>query len=637
MKLELKLFEKVLKEISLEPEREYFLGRSDECDIVLEDELSLSRKHLRIYQPAGSKSWNIESLTEKSEVYFNGKEVTHFEIQGPCFFNLKNYVLSFLDDKTEITRASSEEAIDKISIPPIKKEDEKNHSLEEEGTQIISTSHLLYCLRILIEGEFSDYINLNLGGKWIIGRSEDCDVSINYDLLTRQHLVIEKKEDRFYVKDLGSTNKTHLNGSELSPNKSILLNVDDEISVSDLKIIFEIRDTSYENKIQKLPALLNTEETEDSLSEIVTPKLVLEDFVEEEPEKRFKNTFRKKLIFALALFSLSGAGAYLFYKDTKSKERQAVNQEENIKNKDLEYRIIYEMAQSNLRAGNYFECISNILELHNKVGGIGFYEDSKQIQNECQTGLDLKAQKKAEEEAEKKRLETEAKVKKIEEECEDQYNKGLIKTLSEVNECAKELFDLDPSNAKISQIRMSIEEAELQRKLAEEKKEEYKKWIQAKRSLYYRAKKIDKEKKALKAAAAYDRFLKAARGVSALKSLYKQAEEERNAIQNNYDSTLKSLRDSCLALTENRKFKQAYPSCKRVLQFKNHDKIALSQIGRIKQELMLELKPIYEKAQWHESFSRIKEAFNIWEEILERDIAGGYYYKKAMSQIKKYQ
>ena len=636
MKLELKLFEKVLKEISLEPEREYFLGRSGECDIVLEEELSLSRKHLRIYQPAGSKSWNIESLTEKSEVYFNGKEVTHFEIQGPCFFNLKNYVLSFLDDKTEVTRAASEEAIDKISAPPIK-EDKQNQSHLEEGTQIISNTHLLYCLRILIEGEFSDYINLNLGGKWTIGRSEDCDVSINYDLLTRQHLVIEKKEDCFYVKDLGSTNKTYLNGSELSPNKSVLLNVDDEISVSDLKIIFEIRDTSYENKIQKLSTLLNTEETEDSLSEIVTPKLVLEDFVEEGSEKNFKNIFRKKLIFVLALFLLSGAGSYLFYEDTKSKKQQAMNQEENIKNKDLEYSMIYEIAQNNLRAGNYFECISNILELHNKVGGIGFYEDSKQIQNECQTGLDLMAQKKAEEEAEKKRLETEAKVKRIEEECEDQYNKGLIKTLSEINECAKELFDLDPNNAKISQIKMSIEEAELQRKLAEEKKEDYRKWIQSKRSLYYRAKKIDKEKTALKAVVAYDRFLKTARGVSALKSLYKQAEEERNAIQNSYDSTLKSLRDSCLALTENRKFKQAYPSCKRVLQFKNHDKIALSQIEKIKQELNLDLKPIYEQAQWHESFSRIEEAFNIWEEILERDIEGGYYYKKALSQIKKYQ
>ena len=636
MKLELKLFEKVLKEISLEPEREYFLGRSGECDIVLEDELSLSRKHLRIYQSAGSKSWNIESLTEKSEVYFNGKEVTHFEIQGPCFFNLKNYVLSFVDDKTEAARAAGEEAIDKISSPPIK-EDEQSPSRLEERTQIISNIHLLYCLRILIEGEFSDYINLNLGGKWIIGRSEDCDVSINYDLLTRQHLVIEKKEDRFYVKDLGSTNKTHLNGSELSSNKSTLLHVDDEISVSDLKIIFEIRDTGYENKIQKLPALLNTEETEDSLSEIVTPKLVLEDFVEEGSEKSFKNTFGKKLMFVLVLFLLSGAGAYLFFEDAKNKKQQAVNQEADVKNKDLEYNMIYEMAQNNLRAGKYFECISNILELHKKVGNIGFYEDSKQIQNECQTGLNLMAQKKAEAEAEKKRLKTEAEVKRIEEECEDQYNKGLIKTISEVNECAKELFNLDPNNAVISQIKLSIEEAELQRKLAEEKKEDYRKWIQSKRSLYYRAKKIDKEKTALKAVAAYDRFLKAARGVSALKSLYKQAEEERNAIQNNYDSTLKSLRDSCLALTENKKFKSAYPSCRKVLEFKNHDKVALSQIEKIKQELILDLKPIYEQAQWHESFSRIEEAVNIWKEILEKDIKGGYYYKKALFQIKKYQ
>ena len=634
MKLELKLFGKVLKEISLEQDREYFLGRSSECDIVLE-EASLSRNHLRIYQTAGSKSWNIECLTEKSELYFNEEELAQFEIQGDCFFNLKNYVLSFIDEKESPVQEKLTGQESQALNPSL--EEEETGGVSEEGTQVVSNAHLLYCLRISIEGEFSNYINLNLGEKWIIGRSEDCDVSINYDLLTRQHLEIEKKEGQFYVKDLGSTNKSYLNESELSPHKSVLLRVDDEITVSDLKIIFEIRDTSYENKIQNLPAqVLETAEEEDSLQGFVTPKVVLENFEEEEPEKKtLKKKLKKKLSFALTLLFIVGMGSYLFLEDSKKKKSTAETKQE-VKDKDIEYRMIYELSQNNLRAGNYFECLSNIEELHRKVS-VGFYEDSKRIQNECQTGLNIRAQKKAEEEAERKRLETEAKIKEIADRCEDQYNKGLLKTLSDINECASELFDLDPSNAKISQIRLSIEEAELQKRLEQEKKEKHRGWLQSKRNLYYKAKKINKEKNPLKAVSAYDRFLRSAKGVASLKSLYKTAEEERNAIQNNYDSTLKSLRQACSALTENKRFKEAYPSCKRVLEFKSHDKVALANIDQIKRDLSLELKPVYEEAQWHESFSRIEEAFKKWDEILERDIKGGYYYKKALAQIKKYE
>jgi len=329
MKLELKLFGKVLKEISLEPEREYFLGRSPNCDIVLEEDLDLSRRHLRIYQTEGSKNWNIESLTEKSGLYFNGEELTEFEIQNNCFFNLKNYVLSFATEEAEAFE--NEKSTDKnVATGPSAKEETgadslSFESLKDMGTQIIPSARLLHCLRISIEGEFSDYINLNLGKKWIIGRSEDCDVSINYDLLTRQHLEIEKKEDRFYVKDLGSTNKTHLNGRVLSPHKNMLLNVDDEISVNDLKIVFEIRDTDYENKIRNLPAPPAKNEEEDPFSGAVAPKLVLENFVEEESEKKSSRPdFRKKLIFVLTLLILVCLGGWLLNEDMKNKARSQV-------------------------------------------------------------------------------------------------------------------------------------------------------------------------------------------------------------------------------------------------------------------------------------------------------------------------
>ena len=633
MKLELKLYGKILKEIHLEQEGEYFLGRSSNCDIALEEEVDLSRKHLRIYQQAGSKAWHIEVLTEKSELYFNGQEITQFEIQNNCFFNLKNYVLSFIE---EVENNQEEDFSQDISgaAPSGNKPGEKTVQLEE-GTQIMPVTHLLYCLRISIEGEFSDYVNLNLGEKWIIGRAEDCDVSINYDLLTRRHLEVYKKEDRYYVKDLGSTNKSYLNGTALISNKGMILNVDDEITISDLKIVFEIRDTNYKNKIQNLPVQVDLEK-ENEFQDIVVPKVVLEDFIEEDSrEKNEKN--KKVFLVLLSLIFVLGLGAFLFFDNYLKPKNQveASDNQQKIEEQDVEFLRIYESAQDNLKAKEFFACLGDIDDLHRKIS-VGFYEDSQTIQNECQRGLNLMKKKQAEEQAEKKQKETEEKIQKLAKECEEKYNQGEIKTVLQLNECAKELFDLDPTNATISAIKVKIEDAEMQKQLDEEKKQKYRAWMQAKKRLYNKAKKMDKEKHALKTVAAYDRFLKAARGIKALKSLYEKAEKERNQIQKNYDSTLSFLREACSALTENQKFKEAYPSCLRVLKFHERDQEALNNIEKIKADLIFQLKPIYEKAQWHESFARIKEAKRSWLQILEQDIEGGYYYKKAESQLKKY-
>ena len=75
------------------------------------------------------------------------------------------------------------------------------------------------------------------GENWIVGRSEECDISIDYSVLTRKHLQISKTDGYFYVKDMGSSNKTLLNGKELEPQKNVPLKANDEISVSDLRII----------------------------------------------------------------------------------------------------------------------------------------------------------------------------------------------------------------------------------------------------------------------------------------------------------------------------------------------------------------------------------------------------------------
>jgi len=637
MNLIISQFGKKLLEMTLEEGKEYFLGRSADCDILLEDS-SLSRKHLKIYKDSETNFWKIEVLSKKSELYFEGEELTSFEIQMSCLLNLKKYVLNFISEDSQMKSLQEAKTVvdSKKHSTEIKEFKTRENLNEDEVTQIVSDQNLLYSLSISIEEEFSDYINLNIGKRWLIGRSEECDISIDYGFLTRKHLEIERKDNFFYVKDLGSANKTYLNEEELKSQKSYQLKINDEISIADLKIVFEIRDTKYHDKIKNLPAPLSSEEEEDS-PEMIAPKVILEDFFDEDLEENSNRTTKKnKRVIFLASLILILAGALYFKNESRKKKEKIQAQEQQNKKKKESLNIMYQDVQKNFQAGNYLECINQINRLHEEFA-VDFYEDSQQILTNCQNGLALLQQKKAEEEAEKLRLETEAKIDKLANKCKQDYDKGKIKTTEDLNECAEELLTLDPTNTIISQIKMSIAEKVLKKQLAEEKRKNYRKWISSKKRLYNKAEEMKNQKAdPLKTVLAYDTFLRASRGISSLKEIHDQAQKTRDQIQSDYDSQLKFLRSSCQDLVDDGEFKKAHDSCKKVLKFKPYDQMAEDNIEEIKDNLEKILQPIYEESQWHENFSRIKEARQLWEQILTEDIKDGKYYKKALAQIRKY-
>lgn len=66
---------------------------------------------------------------------------------------------------------------------------------------------------IVIKGlNVGTVFSLNREGVYIIGRGEECDIKILDLMVSRRHCQIEKARDNiFYIKDLGSTNKTFVN------------------------------------------------------------------------------------------------------------------------------------------------------------------------------------------------------------------------------------------------------------------------------------------------------------------------------------------------------------------------------------------------------------------------------------------
>jgi pSer/pThr/pTyr-binding forkhead associated (FHA) protein len=49
----------------------------------------------------------------------------------------------------------------------------------------------------------------------IVGRKEDCDVRIDHKSISKQHCVLVKTDGTLFVRDLGSTNGTRVNGQRI--------------------------------------------------------------------------------------------------------------------------------------------------------------------------------------------------------------------------------------------------------------------------------------------------------------------------------------------------------------------------------------------------------------------------------------
>lgn len=105
------------------------------------------------------------------------------------------------------------------------------------------------------------YYKQQLIGKFIkdtnfakVGRANDNNIILQDTKLSRNHLVILKKDNSYKIKDLSSTNGTYINGKKIKPN--VLYNVfpGDLIKAGDTTLIIE---KEYANKNNKTVILIS--------------------------------------------------------------------------------------------------------------------------------------------------------------------------------------------------------------------------------------------------------------------------------------------------------------------------------------------------------------------------------------------
>ncbi len=92
----------------------------------------------------------------------------------------------------------------------------------------VSKSEALYIM-------FGDE-NIPIATKISIGRDKKSDIIVDDGLASREHAIIQKIKEAYYIKDLNSTNGTLLNEKELPQDRYVKLNQKDIIQIGRIKL-----------------------------------------------------------------------------------------------------------------------------------------------------------------------------------------------------------------------------------------------------------------------------------------------------------------------------------------------------------------------------------------------------------------
>jgi len=84
-------------------------------------------------------------------------------------------------------------------------------------------------------------------GKVVIGRSPDCDITIDNAAISRRHATIEFTNGEYLLSDLGSANGTFLNGTRIE--KAEVISPGDNIGVAKFSLTFQ---DAPQSEVQKL-------------------------------------------------------------------------------------------------------------------------------------------------------------------------------------------------------------------------------------------------------------------------------------------------------------------------------------------------------------------------------------------------
>ena len=684
---------KIIQEVCLTADKEIFVGRGAESDIVLPKAPGISRRHLALSPAEEEGKWNLKNLSQSCELSIEGNVTEEGLVGAGEFFQAGDFQFHLLEEAKPPASAQpspkalsdSLESAEKSPVPAgyktesqineieEKKNNESDAYSEEAGlpalagadgkTQMVDMSspnagrRLSAYLKVSYDDDTPrDIFKLSEEeSEWVFGRDESADIMIESPNVSREHFRITREENgQYYIKDLKSSNGTLLNDKELSSGKAYPLRSGYMIYILDIEIAFEIKDLVLEKELAGLkapppaPVQYQASGPPGVYGEAAPPfnsplPAHLPGVVVEMPEEKgasfLKN--KKRLLIYGGIAALVLAAFFLGGKEEKTTEQAEGKTQKTLATGELAglsdeqaglVKDIYTQAQQLYTQGKFEYCLSEIKKIH---GYTNSYRNSKKLEVACAQAADNQKRQHDLEQKRKKEEDTEKLIRDITYECNKKFDTFEFK--HDLTSCLDPAIELAPADSRIYALIERFDAIQIEKEEQKQKAIKRKQLIKSVFKKYTYAKSLYKSGKVLKAMSAYQHFINIS-SHRELKSARKTAQRELAAIKKNFNDKNNKMSSECENEFKAGRFKKAYYTCKTASKKipVPHNQKALTFKTRAREKLEVSMKPIYESAGLNESVGQVDAAKEDWNKILSQDVDTGLYYNRAKEKLNKY-
>lgn len=611
-------------ELELNPGREYIVGRAESSDLVLEGERGISRQHLKLSFQSGR--WTVEVLSRYGELYQSGRKVNsillepgaHFEVP-PFEFRFEEQVPADVEDDISAPR----------SVPVQTREQASPAPSDFSERTFVGQAVMTAFLKLKDEnGQVTRIYQLE-GHSWVAGRDPGCAIFIDIPQFSRRHFEIRIEEGSYLIKDLGSSNGTLLDSEPLPADRWTPLRSGETIQVIDWSLEFEIRDATFERKLQEIPM--------DLQNPVYVPPQEIGSVYSQSPDQPPAVAKISKMNPVRLLIILLVVGGGIFYltdsqapPPVETAPKAASSPFEKLTPQQQQYvKDTYRLADRLFKEGRYEMARQEVAKIHQLVP---VFEESKNLEKLAEVAIQTTLEQQRAEAREKERIEMEEKITKTVDECSRKVNANVENV--QIDDCLAPIIPLNPDHPLIVELKARVDQIISDRMAREEKNAAYQALVRQHKALYVKAESVLKTGQPLEAITAFEKVVSSK--LPDPQNLKGQAKRQIASIQKDLSGRQAELEKEADDHMKRQDLKQAILTLQKASKINPDNETIKGRINSALSELRKQMMVLYQEGVLEESVGEVETAKTKWKKIVETSVPDEEYYKKARSKLKKY-
>lgn len=675
----------LLSELALMPGQEYFAGRASQSDIHLSSERGISRQHVKFFEQDGV--WHAHLLSKYGGMIFEEQSVEVLELRGTTRFSVPPYDFVF-ESQTEMVDATKpihnieggsapeespepadqsthdkpsdstfEPQVDSTPEPQSESAPESNGDQNDnepsfsDRTVLAQPARLIPYLKVVNNKLKTEEVLKLEGTSWRVGRNPENEIVVNDSAISRNHLEISKRDEKYFVTDLGSSNGTQLNGLKIEPNAPQSLQSGDVLTVRHLEIILELHDSAYENQNAPLPVKFDDNSAAFETFDLVREENALENVNRESGTGivvKMDSSWRakwlapemiKKRVVPVGIAVLILSFVYVMSRSStqpKSLKGQAnsastggLSLGELTPEQKKQVIDFFNLAHNYYTERKYTLCLSQ-LQLMTQL--TPFYLNSKELENLCQQGQIDEARALDREREKKEQQKTDEEVQANIAKCQKQLNAST--TVSSMRSCLDEAIQLDPANPAVMNLLSQASIRQSQAQSQAQQAEEFRRRKREGQAIFSAAEDAYRNRNNRQALYEYRRFLSG--GYPGLNQDDDVASRHLASIESGIEHEFTADLNECQGDISNNDLKNAIKACSDALNVRPGDPAAEDMKKRAYSRLSDEMRAIYQDSELEENMGNIDSAKDKWLKIIRESVPGEDYYEKAKNKLITY-